>query len=531
MTTELRNQLASDIRQLETGLRQAHEAGDTERATRYAQAFRAANRRLTNIINDPTELDPTSQQFRDKYGAAAVSTPENFAAGAGKFLTDRVRGVGQITGLVDQESIDEAGRLDRDLEQSGAGTAGQILGGTAFTAPLALVPGANTGLGASLIGGGIGLTEPTESDESRALNTAFGAAGGFAGQRLGRFLQGSRGGPNLNQTERQILTRGEQLGFRATPGQATGSRPLQQAEAALESKAFTSGPIADIQDANQLTLNQIAARSVGQQADEMSPSVIDDAFDELGTVFENTARAIPDAQIDGLAYGRFLQQLQQQFSGVADSDVLSNKLVEELTRHAARGSARGDQLRSLSSRLGTRIQNLMTTPSGDRGTGMALIQVKDFLDNIIQTNLPAAQRQAFATAREQYRNLLFMMSRQNVIGADGNVRGPALFSALSRDRTGMRRGRNTSDLYDAARFAATFRSIVGNSGTATRDQGATDLLVGLPFNLASRVYFGRPATAVAQGAGRGLDAIRSTLGPYADPALLGLLGANVATAE
>jgi hypothetical protein len=82
------------------------------------------------------------------------------------------------------------------------------------------------------------------------------------------------------------------------------------------------------------------------------------------------------------------------------------------------------------------------------------------------------------------------------------VSGLNLASALTRkDPNGFVFGRNTTPMYEAARFAQAFRPIVGDSGTATRMMEYTPLnvLLSLPTNIAASAYTSTPATAIARG--------------------------------
>src|SRR6478736_1050422 len=110
-------------------------------------------------VSDPSEYDPSSKEYQAKYGPTRGFL-SNAAAGAGKFLYDAARGVGQMTGLNDQASVDEAKRLDAPLMRTGGGKVGNIAGGAVFSAPAMLIPGANTAAGAALIGAGTGLMQP-----------------------------------------------------------------------------------------------------------------------------------------------------------------------------------------------------------------------------------------------------------------------------------------------------------------------------------------------------------------------------------
>lgn len=145
-----------------------------------------------------------------KYATNADPTgsfAENVAAGAGKFIYDRARGLGQFVrdrleapmkdaamlskpghnidtrskladaaGLPTEADVAEARLLDRPLMETAGGMAGNFLGGAALLAPTALIPGANTAMGAGIFGGAIGATEPVGPGESREKNALIGTA-------------------------------------------------------------------------------------------------------------------------------------------------------------------------------------------------------------------------------------------------------------------------------------------------------------------------------------------------------------------
>ena len=479
---------------------------------------------------NPAEFDPSSEEFQAQYGPTSGPAMDNFLAGAGKFFVDRMRGAQQLFGADNQREIDLAQERDQALLGTKAGLAGNIAGGIAATAPVALIPGVNTLAGATAAGAGLGFTDPVATGQSRVVNTALGGAGGAAGYGLGRIIGGA--GSQLNRTQRAIAERGRELGFRTTPGEASGIPALRRLEAALESRSFTSGPLDRIKGGNQTIANRLFNEAIGETGDEVDDVVLDSAFRRLGRVFDK-ARNIDDQVIDGVDAGRFLNTLQDDLRGVTKDNILRNPLVEEYTSLAARGNASGRQLRSLSSRLGKRINNEMTTPSGDRELGKGLGQLKDRIDDLIERGMSPAQLDEYQLARRQYRLLINALSRQNIINeSTGNVNLRGLANVLRKsDRSGFLRGQNQGDIYNAARFGKAFAPIVGDSGTATRSQGATDFITGLPFGMLSRAYFSPVTEAIARGAGRAGQGAQAVLGPASDPALLGLLGANIATAS
>jgi hypothetical protein len=158
---------------------------------------------------DPSEHDPASQEWREKYGAQSGSTLENLRAGIGKGMSDIMRGLGQlmpqstpelqITGdtmdgvhpMVSREQVAESRQRDQDLMSTGAGKTGNVTGMIAAGLPAALIPGANTYLGASMIGGGMGLAAPSTSTKETLTNTALGGVLSPAAMLAGRGVVGA----------------------------------------------------------------------------------------------------------------------------------------------------------------------------------------------------------------------------------------------------------------------------------------------------------------------------------------------------
>ena len=134
-------------------------------------------------------------------GAASDSALKNFAAGVGKAVYDTGRGLGQLTGLVSADDVKESRRLDKDLMDTGAGLAGNVVGNVGMAlAPGGIVKGAGmaanamkapqagqvlSAIGGSLmapksiggalgVGAGMGFIQPAESIDERVTNTAIG---------------------------------------------------------------------------------------------------------------------------------------------------------------------------------------------------------------------------------------------------------------------------------------------------------------------------------------------------------------------
>jgi hypothetical protein len=311
----------------------------------------------------------------------------------------------------------------------------------------------------------------------------------------------------LTEAQKAILERGKMMGFRTTPGQETGSRSLQQMEARMESSPFTSGPFNEIKAANQKILNQSTAQAIGVNASELSNPVLAQAQRQISAVYNRVAS--PTVQkIDQPYVLNGIDLLDNAFEGLTTQPFKSNIFVKQLQDLAMKGEATGQQLSALSSKIGKKAKNEMTTMTGDRELGQALFQMKEIVDDALSSGLTAADQAAFQAARTNYRNLMTLRSSPGVVNpSSGNVSAPNLASALTRkDPKGFVFGENQTPMYEAARFGQAFKPIVGDSGTATRTMEYTPLnvMLSMPTNLAARAYTSAPSTAIASRLQTGL---------------------------
>jgi hypothetical protein len=346
-------------------------------------------------------------------------------------------------------------------------------------------------------------------------------------------------GAALTAAQRAILERGKALGFKTTPAQETGSRSLLQMEARMESSPFTSGPFNTIKSENQRVLNKATAQAIGVNSDELSNPVLAQAQRQISDVYKKVAT--PDLRkIDQMTVLNGIDLVDNAFEGLTTQPLKSNIFVKQFQDLANKGQASGEQLQALSSKIGRRAKNEMTTASGDRELGTALFQIKEMVDDALASGLSQAEQQAFAQARNNYRNLMTIRTASGVVNpSSGNVSGLNLASALTRkDPQGFVFGQNQTPMYEAARFAQAFRPIVGDSGTATRsmEYSPLNVLLSMPTNLAARAYTSAPVTSMATRVSGGtgmmpnaleqqqLQALRQALPITSGIGLGGLLG-------
>jgi len=457
-----------------------------------------------------------------------------------------------------------------DVGRVGGNIAGTLLPSTAAVRALgATTAPVRAGAITGAVGGALqpvpttpGMTTPeffAQKVEQTGAGTVFGAGAGYLGDKLSNILFGARPAPmpipgqqpgvgsaqvnvtttptatvtgggstlgavgpdtsaGLTAAQQAILGRGREMGFRTTPGQETGSRSLQQMEARMESSPFTSGPFNAIKAENQRILNRSTAQAIGVTSDELSNPVLARAQRQISQVYQQVAS--PEVKkIDGNTIQTGIEIVDKAFEGLTTQPLKSNIFVQQLQDLAAKGEASGNQLQTLSSKIGKRAKNEMTTMSGDRELGSALFQLKEMVDDALAQGLSREQQAAFQQARANYRNLMTIRSNQGVVNpSTGNVSGLNLASALTRkDPQGFVFGSNQTPMYEAARFAQAFKPIVGDSGTATRSMELTPLnmILAAPTNVAARAYTAQPTANLAArmqtGVAPGTDAATQEL--------------------
>lgn len=538
-----------------------------------AAAYQEASKAETSTPKPSIYERQAQEQSKSPFGVA------NFMPAVGGAMTSAYLGGKQML-MKGADLFDDGKRANAmipEIEENRAamqgltttkmGIAGDVVGNLAVAAPTMLNPALATVRGAALVGAGTGALRPTLGDESRLENMGQGAALAAGGTWLGNKLlgaavgkrgttatggsatasstggrssasstvsgsasaRGTGGGYNfgsvgddvsagLTSSQRKLIARNPE--FKLTPGQASGSKSLQQMEAKLESQPMTSGTFNNIKAQNQTLVNRRVAESIGETADVVDADVLSRAHDRIGRVYDMVADQKPRS-IDTDSFLNRLGSVEGDFEGMLFANgkpysIMDHPLAARLFKYAENGQATGAQLQDVASKLGKAARGQMSG-NGDRQLGMALSEVKNLADDLLEQGLSGRTRDLFSAARGQYRNAMMIEGRVGVLGAEGNVSGRTLANVLQQqDKAGFLRGRNTSPMYDAARLSQAFKPLVGDSGTATRSAlpSPTDFVLSLPFNVATRAYTSNPVINLAA---RGGDISRNGLLQNLDP--------------
>jgi hypothetical protein len=427
---------------------------------------------LVQAQPDEPTYDPTS----------GMSGTEKFLAGMGKSVVDTGRGLkqigaelGHLVGLVSdetlarvQEEIDEAKRLDAPLMDTGAGMAGNIIGHGATALLTAPIPGANTLKGATLVGSGLGASQPVASDESRLANTALGAAGGFGGQAVGKAV-GRVTRPvqrELDPATQQLANKAKAAGITLNAAQQTGSKPLKTIDTVLDNLPFTADSQAAKKGAQRAAWQRAVLKEAGEDADVATPDVMGNIKDRVGGEFGRLT-ATYDLPVDNrlltelanieAKYGRRLSTNQRQ---------IVQSYIDDLTSAPSMPGTVYQDARSMLDKQARGLKN------SDPFTSGILKEIRNSLDNAMDRTIRASgnpdDMRAWQQARKQW--MVMRTTERAADATQGNISPAKFFNELRRkDPNAVVYGQGPQDVADLARIGQTFiREQIPDSGTAQR---------------------------------------------------------------
>ena len=427
---------------------------------------------------DPTEDMGTGQKVLAGIGQGMSSAGRALLQGISKITGAEANGAG----LIKQSEIDDAKSTDAALLKTGAGRVGSALGTAAVAAPTALIPGANTYMGASLIGGGTGLAL-TEGDlGDRAKGAAWGAAGGAAGKGLGDLL--GWGVPKLAQS----------MAAKRTAAQAANAQKDAAAVAAKEAGYVIppsdvnpsllneilgglSGKIKTAQVAsakNQGTTNALARKALGVADDvPLTADTLAAIRKEAGKAYE-AVRGAGTINADD-AYMQALEKMAakyegagKDFPGLAKSAVTD--LVDSLKQPKFEASSAVDAIKVL------RETSDKAFRSGDTSLGKAAKsaagEMESLLDRHLQaTGAPADLLKSFRDARQTIAKTYTVQKALN--SETGDVSAQMLAGQLKKGKP------LSGDLLDIAKIGSAFPKATQSLKEAPKAVSPLDFMAGL----------------------------------------------------
>lgn len=419
---------------------------------------------LESQQTEPVE-QPQQEQTTGQYASGAL---ESLGQGLSLGFQDEMRAGLQSVLPYGKSYEDELNSIRRQQAQFrehnpktdfGAKLAGNVVTGIA-----------SGGLGGNLIAreaalGGVEGFGSGQGMEDRLSGAGVGTALGAGFSKLGDVIGSVFARPSASQRVvdgiSEVAQRAEKKAGKRllTKAQRLDSDMGRRIEAGLETLPVAGGATKNIKAGFQDELNRASARSIGQDADKLTPDVIQKAKEEIGNMFNN---AIKDREIP------ITEKMVNKLVDVIDNYVAvpgGNNSIERIGEdlfNELDSAMTADRYQRLSSFFGKKIKT--AAKAGDGETMKALWEIKDALDDMVSDGLGYEVLDDFTNARSMYKNLMALTKNRFVIDpATGNVSGKRLFGELSKQTNATSVG---GELGDLARLSTV--KGVGDSGTASR---------------------------------------------------------------
>jgi len=441
-------------------------------------------------------LDPLAQQLEEAFPAVSkfgqkLNMPSAKEAAAGR----------EAEILAQREE-------NKPLLETPAGLAGNITG---ELGQAVLLPGGTIGK-AALTGATMGAVQPTLQDESKAFNVISGAGVGAAGQgivnALGRVAQ-----PITNQIGEigaNAVKTLREAGIPLDAAQATGSALLGRVKAALSDNLFTAGAQQEFSGVQKQAFNKAIAKTMGEDADKITPSVISNAKENIGKIYDDVA-----AKVNIRADDKFLNNL----SAIDDEakNILNDQQYSIIDKNIKnilnKASSEGNQLNA------SQYQNIKKTLdrlSGSSDTDVASYarDLRDVLNKGLSDSAEATgNKELVSSLKEANKRWGNMRKIEDVAlkNAEGDISPSLLYNSLT---TKAKRNAFYAEDNELSKLAAAGKIVLPeklpNSGTIARGlaQAAVPAAAGAAYGLYQGDYmdalkgvaFGVAAPKLAQAA-------------------------------
>lgn len=432
--------------------------------------------------NQPKAYNPTDD----------MSTGQRLLAGIGQGMSSAGRallqGVSKITGaedvgagLIKPSDIEDARRTDAALLATRAGSIGSGVGKAAVAAPTAFIPGANTYLGAALIGGGTGAALTEGGLEERSRGAVGGAIGGLGGKAVGdalgyvvpkvvdRLASGRTSAQLANAQRDAAAVAARDAGYVIPPADVNPSL-MNELLGGLSGKIKTA-QAASVK--NQDVTNSLARKALGIADDApLNNAALAEVRQRAGQVYE-AVKGIGTVKADQ-TYAKSLDGLKAQyegaakdFPGLAKSEVTN--LIDSLKQPSFEASSAVDAIKVLRETADKAFR------SGDTGLGKAAKGAAGEMENLLERNLQAVNAPAelikqFRDARQTIAKTYTVQKALN--NETGDVAAPALASMLKKGKP------LSGDLETAARVASAFPKATQALKEAPKAWSPLDMVAG-----------------------------------------------------
>jgi hypothetical protein len=460
------------------------DAQTSARAPRATDAQAGVGQWVDSKGQPQTGADPTgtfSENFDAGVGKSFVDTGrglQQLYAAAADYVAPRQQGIGNLVSGQDnsrsadvQRQIDEQANVDYPLMMTAGGNVGDVSGQVAQLA----IPVGDSVKGLSWAGkaapylataakmGTYASLQPTQTGDSRAVNTAVGTVLGPAGEGLsraaGKLAQGAIS--RMEPGARQLAQKAIQAGIPLRLPQLSSNPAVRTVLSQMQRLPFSGA--AKRNAAQQEAFNRAVGQTFGASENKITPAVFSDAKTAISNEFERLT-----SQNDLHATPQLLQQLQAVRAtaakeGSSDAEKMVAAQVDNLlSKTTAGGVIDGKAYQAFDSELGQLIKQ-----GGNPGHHLA--KLRDVVRNAMDQSISAKDKTAWTAAR---RTWAAMKTVEPLVAKSttGDISPAGLMGRVTADKSGKARMAigNGGQLGDLARIGQRFLKESPNSGTADR---------------------------------------------------------------
>lgn len=366
------------------------------------------------------------------------------------------------------------GNLANAAQKTSAAAGNFVRGGEAATragkiargAALAIPSGAVYGYGAS----GSDL-DSTDALKDAGVGAGVGFAGSVALPAAGAIASGVKNAvlPKVSQSIQPLAQKALDMGIPLTRSQVGDSRFAKVLSSTANKVPFSGG--GDFAKKQQSAFNRAVAKTIGEDADVLTPDVVDAAYTNIGKKFDD-ALGGQTIKVNDEVLSR-LGAIEEEAANSITGDhlnIVKRNLNKFLNDIAEDGTISGDKINSFRSALSKTLR-------GTNNDASPYLHV--MLDTVIDASVDGspARRELLDQARRQYRNLK-TIEPLAAKAQNGDIAPSLLLGRVTSDAKGkMYHARGKSgELGDLARIGQTFlKEPIPNSGTQERLLGAAAL--------------------------------------------------------
>lgn len=411
-------------------------------------------------ISSPEARTGALQQYEQAYG-------DSGAALGGRVLGNVVAGAGP-SGLA-AKAVPATGLLTRTAQGAASGAAGAAAMSGGSDVPLAEQVGLGSGIGA-----------------------AFGLAPGAARSLAGKLL------PEAEKLGKEAV---EKFGIMLRGSQLTDSPVVRFLDSVLQKTPFSGMQASN--EAQRLAFTKAVGKSIGVDADALTPDVVKAGKRAIGDKFERVA-ASTSIRADATFASEIRNNMDEARMVLTAQEVAPlEKQVSNIVSKIQNGRIDGKQYQALT-RTGSPLDRAIE--SENPNISHYATRIKESLDDAMERSASPAMRDLLREAKYQWKN--YITIRPLIAKAeDGQIKPALLLNRVGQVYGNMDVG-GGGDLGQLARIGQRFLKEAPTSGTAER-MGLIALLTEAGFAV-THPQIALPAlatTAGALGIGRGLGGV------------------------